>query len=179
MSVCILFALRRESAPFCRAFKQWRAFPDSPCGARIYGDLPGVVVAETGVGQANVGRVLDWLLAKPMLDGAAYEPSVVVFAGFAGAVSEALHVGDVVAAEEVMDELGNRWCPTWPAERKGWRLTVGQMTATPDEKRRLASKHGVDAVEMESAVFAARCAAAGIPFGCIRAISDEVQTTLS
>jgi hypothetical protein len=32
---------------------------------------------------------------------------------------------------------------------------------------------------MESATFAARCARAGIPFGCVRAISDAVDTPLS
>jgi hypothetical protein len=32
---------------------------------------------------------------------------------------------------------------------------------------------------MESAVVARRCAAAGLPFGCLRVISDDVQTSLS
>ena len=173
---CILFALRRERTPFCREFRPFRAFPGAPCWARFCGS---VLVAETGVGQANVARVLDWLLAKPELDGVPYQPRLIVFAGFAGALTEALQIGDIIVAEEVVDEHGQSWRTTWPAQRRGRLLTVDQLTATPAEKRRLGGRHRADAVEMESAPFAARCTQAGIPFACVRAISDEVQTGLS
>jgi adenosylhomocysteine nucleosidase len=56
---------------------------------------------------------------------------------------------------------------------------VEELTATSEDKHRLANVHQAIAVDMESAVFAARCTQAGIPFGCVRAISDEAATTLS
>ena len=155
---CILFAMRRESAPFCRAFTLGPAFPGAPCWARFCG---GVLVAETGVGQTKVGRVLDWLLAKPLFDGVPYEPRLIVYAGFAGALTNALHIGDIIVAEEIVDEYGHSWRTTWPAQRRGRLVTVDQLTATSDEKRRLGERHQADASEMESAPFAARCTDAG------------------
>ena len=77
---CILFALRRESAPFCRRYRPRLPFTGAPCWARFCDGPQRVLVAETGVGQANVARVLDWLLAKPLFGGVPYEPKLIVFA---------------------------------------------------------------------------------------------------
>ena len=187
---CILFALRRESAPFRREFRPHQAFPASPCWARFCGPpWLTVLVVETGVGQAHVARVLDWLLAKPKFDQVTYQPSMILFAGFAGALTDSLHVGDIVLADEVLDAHGKRWPTTWPTPfpeghwtpplHRGRLLTVDRMIAMPEEKRRLGEQTAAVAVDMESAHFAARCTQAGIPFGCVRAISDEVTTPLS
>ena len=176
---CILFALRRESGPFRRAFPPRQAFPGAPCWAHFCGPVRSqVLIVETGVGQANVARALDWLLSKPMFDGLPYEPKRLAFAGFAGALSDALHIGDIVLADEVIDEHGQSWRTTWPAgsgsfpSQRGRLLTVDQLTATPTDRRRLAERHQACAVDMESAVFAARCTQAGIPFACVRALGN-------
>jgi len=187
---CILFALRRESALFRREFRPHQTFPGAPCWARFCGPAwLSVLVVETGVGETAVGRALDWLLTKPKLDNVPYEPKLMVCAGFAGALTDALHVGDIVLAEEVVDGNEHRWRPTWPARlpegrwtpplHRGRLLSVGQLIATPADKRRLAELYQACAVEMESALFAARCTQAGIPFACVRAISDEAATPLS
>jgi adenosylhomocysteine nucleosidase len=176
---CILFALRRESAPFCRDCRPRRAFVGSPWWAHFCECSQRVLVAETGVGQRNVARVLDWLLAKPLFDGVRYEPRLIVFAGFGGALTDALAVGAIVRAAEVVDEAGNLWRTTGPTPTHGRLLTVDQLTATPADKRRLGEKHQAIAVDMESAPFAERCTRAGIPFACVRAISDTVTTALS
>ena len=186
---CILFALRRESAPFLREFRPQQEFTDSPCWASFCGPAwLSMLVAETGVGQPRVAHVLDWLLARPKFEGVPYEPSIIVFAGFAGALTDTLHVGDIVLADEVVDEHGHSWRTTWPSELEGdWTpplhrgrlLTVDKMAAMPDDKRRLGDQHRAIAVEMESAIFAARCTQAGVPFACVRAISDEMATALS
>src|SRR5687768_16480555 len=90
---CVLFALSRERGPFCREFRPHLAFGGAPCWASFCGPAwLSVLVAETGIGQVNVTRVLDWLLAKPLLDNVPYEPSVMIFAGFAGALTETLKV---------------------------------------------------------------------------------------
>jgi len=179
---CILFALSRESEPFRQTLAPAGPIADSPCSAQRFGEPTRVVVVETGVGQANVARALDWLLAKPLLHGIPYSPSRLIFAGYAGALSECLRAGDVMIASEVIDEHGHVWPTTWPTKvdvPRGRLLTVNQLTATPDEKSRLREKHGAVAVDMESAVFAARCTQAGLPFGCVRAISDDAATGLS
>lgn len=187
---CILFALRRESAPFRREFRPQQAFPGAPCWARFCGPAwLSVLVIETGVGQANVGRALDWLLAGPKFDGVPYVPKLLLFAGFAGALTDGLHVGDIVLADEVMDEHGGRWPTTWPETlpegrwtpplQRGRILTVDRLIATPEDKLRLGESHQAVAVEMESAVFAARCTQAGRPFACVRAISDDIRLPIS
>ncbi len=183
---CILFALRRESGPFRREFPPRQAFSGAPCWAQFCGP---VLIVETGVGQTNVAHAVDWLLAKPKFDGVPFEPKLLIFAGFAGALTEALHVGDIVLADEVVDTHGNCWRTTWPDKQfdgtgtpalsRGRLLTVDQMTVTPEDRRRLAEQHQACAVEMESAMFAARCTQAGVPFACVRAISDAAATTLS
>lgn len=174
---CILFALRRESGPFRRLFPPRQPFPGAPCWMQLCNG--GVVIAETGVGQAKVAHVLDWLLARPTFGGKPYEPRLLIFAGFAGALDEGLHVGDIVSPDEVFDEHGQSWRTSWPENRRGRLLTVDQLTATPAERQRLAERHQACAVDMESAVFARRCTQTGVPFACVRAISDEVGTTLS
>jgi adenosylhomocysteine nucleosidase len=136
-----------------------------------------------------VTRVLDWLLAKPALGEVPYEPNLLIFAGFAGALTDALKVGDVVLVDEVLDAHGGRWRTTWPATlpdgtwtpplHRGRLLTVDHFTATATQKRELGARHEAAMVDMESAVFAARCTKAGVPFTCVRAISDTVDTTLS
>ena len=187
---CILFALRRESAVFQREFRPHQTFPGSPCWARFCGPAwLSVLVVETGVGETAVGRALDWLLAKPKLDNVPYEPKLIVCAGFAGALSDALHVGDIVLAEEVVDEQGQSQRPTWPDRllegrwtpplHRGRLLSVRHLIASPADKLRLGEQYRACAVEMESALFAARCTQAGIPFACVRAISDEATTPLS
>ncbi|HZZ77102.1 MAG TPA: hypothetical protein VFE62_01205 [Gemmataceae bacterium] len=187
---CILFALERERGPFCAEFRPNQAFAGAPCWARFCGPAwLSVLVVETGIGPASVARTLDWLLAKPKFGGVPYEPSLLIFAGFAGALTDSLRIGDIVLADEIVDLHGNRWRPTWPIElsTEGWNpplhrgrvVSVDQLLGSVDDKRRLGAEHLAIAVEMESAVFAERCTRAGLPFACVRAISDEVMTPLS
>ena len=53
------------------------------------------------------------------------------------------------------------------------------LIGAPAEKRRLGERSGAVAVDMETAVVARLCGAAGVPFGCLRVISDDVDTQLS
>lgn len=187
---CILFALKRERGPFCREFRPNQAFDGSPCWARFCGPAwLSVLVVETGMGPANVGRTLDWLLSWPKLGAVAYEPSLLIFAGFAGALTDRLKVGDIVLADEIVAESGVVWRTTWPGQVadcpwnpplcRGRLLSVDRLIATADEKRHLALNHQAVAVDMESAIFAERCTQSGLPFACVRAISDDAATPLS
>jgi nucleoside phosphorylase len=188
---CLLFALRRESAPFLRAdFRPHQSFPGCPCWARFCGPvwLP-VFVVETGVGTEAVTRALDWLLQGPKLGEVPYRPKLVLSAGFAGSLTAERRVGDVMLATEVVDAEGGCWPAPWPGELPGgeWRpplhrgrlLTVPRLVGAAADKAALGAKHQAVAVDMESAVVARRCAGAGVPFGCLRVISDDVRTSLS
>ena len=58
-------------------------------------------------------------------------------------------------------------------------LTTGQLIGNPEDKRSLGRKHEAAAVDMESATVARMCSRKGVPFGCVRVISDRADTPLS
>jgi len=187
---CIIFALGREARPFLREFRPHQRFPGSPCRARFCGPAWLTILSlETGIGPARAAAALDWLLAGPMLENVPYRPKLVLSAGFSGALHHSFQIGDIILATEVLDLDGNRWPTTWPGELPSgeWRpplhraplLASHRLIGDPAEKRRLGEQHGAAAVDMETAAIARRCTAKGVPFGCVRAISDRVDTPLS
>jgi adenosylhomocysteine nucleosidase len=134
--VAVLFALEREAAPFRRAARE----------------LDHVSIRVSGVGRQRAR-----IAAQRILDQSP-SPSLVIAAGFCGALVPRLRVGDVVT-----DRI----------------LTVDHLVSDPAEKRRLAELHQADAVDMESAAVAEACAGRGVPFLAVRAVSDAVDTALS
>jgi adenosylhomocysteine nucleosidase len=138
-----------------------------------------MLVLETGVGNRRMQAALDWLGQKP----SGYAPDLVVSAGYSGSLRDDLEIGDIIVASAVVDENGSSWPATWPGEvvpfRRGRLLTVSRTIGDPNEEKALAARHDVVAVDMETATVAAMCSRHGIPFGCVRAISDDVHTPLS
>ncbi|MBI1916940.1 MAG: hypothetical protein HYS12_19705 [Planctomycetes bacterium] len=189
MYPCILFALRREAQPFYRHFDVRRRLTSAPCPAWLCGtSLERVLVLESGVGPERCGRALRWLTESYFPGQGLLQPLFLVAAGFAGALHDEYSVGDVIFATEVLDPRGRRW-PRDPeageAGREGiaWRhgrvLSMAHLVGDPHEKRQLGECFGAVAVDMESAFVARFCAERGIPFSCVRVISDEVDTPLS
>jgi adenosylhomocysteine nucleosidase len=187
---CLLFALGRESAAFRREFRPSQRFPGAPCWARFCGPAwLSVLVLETGVGAARTERALNWLLDAPRLGIVPYRPKLILSAGFAGALHEDYHVGDMILASEVVDADGRGWATTWPQRplegewrpplHRGRILSVARIIGSPDEKRALGEKHATIVVDMESATVARQCSERGVPFACVRAISDDCNTPLS
>jgi adenosylhomocysteine nucleosidase len=187
---CVVFALRREAAPFLREFRTQQRFPGSPCWARFCGPAwLTVLVLEAGIGAAATERALAWALQGPPLGTVPYRPRVVLSAGFAGALQPELRVGDVVLATDVADGEGNLWATTWPGDLppgewrpplyRGRLLTAPALVGNVQDKQELGRRHAAAAVDMESAVIARLCKRCGVPFGCVRAISDDAGTPLS
>ena len=187
---CVVFALGREARDFRREFRPHLAFPGGPCVAHFCGPAwLSVLVVETGVGAERMAAALQWLLQGPLLDGVPYRPKVVLSAGYSGALQKTFRIGDILLATEVADLAGNLWPATWPlalpAEKwrpllhRGRLLTVSRLIATAEEKQRLGKQHEAAAVDMETAVVARLCSQHGVPFGCVRAISDELEGDLS
>jgi nucleoside phosphorylase len=187
---CILFCLRRESRPFFREFHPQQRFPGAPCWARFCGpSWLTVLVLETGVGTVCSEKALNWLLAEPALGNVPYRPKLVLAAGFAGALHPERQVGDVILATEAVDTDGKSWPVTWPGTLPAgeWRpplhrgriLTAARLIASPDEKQALGRQFDAVAVDMETATLARLCSRRGVPFGCVRAVSDDCHTRLS
>jgi nucleoside phosphorylase len=187
---CLLFAMRRESAAFCREFRPQQRFPGAPCRARFCGPAwLSVLVVETGVGREATQKALDWLLSRPTLENVTYRPKVVLSAGFGGALDPQLAIGDIVLATEIVDAEGTCVPAPWPPKlpdgdwlpplNRGRVLTIPDVASTPERKAELAQKHQAIVVDMEAAIVARACARNEIPFGCVRAVSDCAQTSLS
>jgi adenosylhomocysteine nucleosidase len=187
---CLLFALRREAQPFYREFRPQQRFPGAPCPARFCGpEWLSVLVLETGIGSKCAAEAVSWALGGPMLEQVPYRPKVVIAAGFGGALQDSLAVGDVVLATEVVDEAGTCWPTTWPGDlpagewrpplHRGRLLSVETLAAEAAQKNSLGQTHAALAVDMESAAVARLCSRRDVPFGCVRAISDTLPTSLS
>lgn len=106
-------------------------------------------------------------------------PTGVIFAGFGGALRPGLAIGDVVIAAEVVDAAGASWICSCVGQSPARILTTSHLVATPAEKRELGDRHAADVVDMESAAVARVCAARGVPFLAVRAVSDAADTALS
>jgi nucleoside phosphorylase len=187
---CVVFALSWESGPFRREFHGQQRFPGAPCPARFHGpEWLSVLVLETGIGTKAMEAALGWALSSPTMGKVPYLPKVVISAGFSGSLREGLKVGDVILATEVADVDGNRWPTTWPGDLPAgeWRpplhrariLNTPHLVADPEEKKRLGERHDAWCVDMETAVIARLCHQHQVPFGCVRVISDDVNTFVS
>ncbi len=100
--------------------------------------------------------------------------SAVCNIGFCGALDEGLRIGDVVVALEVRD--GARSYETLvPRGKEGAGLSalvsIDHVARTAAEKRNLRAT-GASIVEMEAAGVARAAEDLGLPFYCIRAVSD-------
>ncbi|MDE2206840.1 MAG: hypothetical protein KGK12_09395, partial [Armatimonadetes bacterium] len=99
--------------------------------------------------------------------------------------------GDVMVATRVMCVTGgpellpdNRlmeaasWAPTQQAAHRGALISAPVVLTSKDEKQRLHASSDADAVDMES--YAAACAAVdgGVPWLCVRAITDRCDENL-
>jgi adenosylhomocysteine nucleosidase len=183
----VLFALGREARPFLRNFPVREDLNATPCKISFCEAATRLLVMETGVGQERMQRALDWLLGQPLVGSVPYLPKLVVSAGFSGALHEDLHVGDIIVATEVIGPDSECHRASWPGEpaaqtspfRRGRLLTVDRLVADPAEKRALALRHDALAVDMETATVASRCSRIGVPFACVRAISDDAHAPLS
>lgn len=127
----------------------------------------------TGVGRDRAERVFDGFLRVS-------RPASVLNIGLAGALSPEYAPGQLFYIKEVLQE---REAPTFalskplseisfPAARL---LTVGQAVTDASLRDKLHRRFSAGLVDMEAYYWAQRCAAAGIPFGSIKIISDRAD----
>jgi adenosylhomocysteine nucleosidase len=182
---CIVFALDREAMAFWRHYDSRQLIEGAPCRARVaIRESRKLLVLETGLGQAAMETAIRWVLGELQLMGLPYRPPFLLLAGFSGALQAGQAVGDLILATEVIDEHLESRAATWPigsgpAIRRGRVLTTEGLIADPARKFTLGEQYQALAVDMESAVAARLCHQSGVPFGCLRAISDDVDTPLS
>jgi len=105
---------------------------------------------------------------------AAFQPDAIVSTGFCGALEDMLSVASVVVATEVMGANG-RFNALAPATSRphhcGVVSTIDHVARSAAEKRSLRQT-GASVVDMEASVVAERSAALGLPFFCIKVVTD-------
>ena len=150
---------------------------------------PGVGVAVTGVGKARAAAGLSrWLATSP-------HPDLVVNLGTAGAVRAGVHgvmeVGFVTqhdfaydAVEQLLGEPAHRGFllaggrpPVAVHERPAETLALatGDTFVADAAAAALIAAAGIHLVDMEGFGYAAACAEFGVPFRCVKAVSDSAD----
>lgn len=167
----ITFALPTESSDLVRQLRQPKDVDNLLIGKIGKRE---VAIVHTGVGAENCNARLEILLHKT-------RPEFVITAGFAGAVSEQLHVGELILAENFSDPhlLANaRKILGEPSPRMVKLFTSASIVDSAAERTEIARKSGAAAVDMETGAIVAICNAHEMPLLSLRAISDTPRDPL-
>ncbi|HEX4639617.1 MAG TPA: hypothetical protein VH170_09030 [Chthoniobacterales bacterium] len=170
----ITFALPSESSELIRRLESRRRV-----GKLIFGkiDPPSprlgragnhdVAIVHTGVGAKYCNERLELLIHKA-------RPRLIISAGFAGAVTDELHAGDLIMAENFSDpSLLNRATEILRERVQPVKLfTSTSLVDSVDERNEIARASGAATVDMETGGIVAACRAHGVPLLSLRVISD-------
>lgn len=125
------------------------------------------LLVANGAGARRAAAAVDAALAV-------FQPEAVVSTGFCGALVRDLDIADVVVATSVASATG---CypavqPTSPAPHHiGVIVSIDHVAQTAREKAGLGAAGSVG-VEMEAAGVAEQAASRGLPFYCVRVVTD-------
>jgi adenosylhomocysteine nucleosidase len=158
--------------PFCKTVARLSWPLDWVRAAELNGRR--VLLATNGAGAAHAARAVEAALAN--------EPvAAVVSTGFCGALDPGLQVGSVFVASAIQGASGRlpALAPGTPAAHaSGLLASIDHIAQTSEEKRRLRAA-GASAVEMEAAGVAAAAGRAGLPFFCVRSVTDLLEESFA
>lgn len=163
----IIAAMSGELKPLVSGWKH-----ESRGGVHLWAYREGdiYVAACAGAGQAAATRAFAAIEENGTVD-------LVFSIGWAGALTAGVDPGVAYNAAGVIDALtGERFrCEAGSGDL--WVVTSPRV-ADVSEKRRLASAYGASLVDMEAAAVARLAAMRGIPFYCIKGVSDGLTDKL-
>lgn len=172
----LVAAFRWEVLPLLRGQKNIRRRDRGHIQLLLHGRP--AVLAIAGAGAENALRATRELLRSVPVAG-------VISVGFAGGLQEALQTGDLLLAEEVIEEGTGRRFVCQPGLLRieggsaGILLSAGAVVNSVEAKRVLGSRWGAVAVDMESAGVAQAAAEWGVPFGALKSITDDSRQSLA
>ncbi|NDV25515.1 phosphorylase [Desulfovibrio sp. JC010] len=123
----------------------------------------------------------------------AEKPDLIMSIGVSGGLAADLHAGSLVAASSIGSDLTEfeAWSgkkkdveicteliPGWAELQSGKLITARRPLLTTRDKSAMHKSSKALAVDMESIAVAQAAKQAGIPFGCIRAISDDSKRSI-
>lgn len=175
----IVSALPIELAQFmdrCKRVKHYKGEDLTFRGGRYDGIR--VVVAESGMGYARARKA-----TQAMVD--AHKPKWILSSGFSGALLPTMKIGQVVMANEIVDQHGQHKSINLTLSSDeanglfvGRLLTADEMVRTVEQKQQLHEKHEAIAVDMESLAVAQVAAETKTGFMAVRVISDDMSADL-
>jgi adenosylhomocysteine nucleosidase len=164
--IAITFALPTESVGIRRRLRDAREVGNMVSGK--IGDLD-VAILHTGVGAKNCDERIEELLHKA-------RPRLVICSGFAGAVVEDFHIGDLILAENFSDRqlLTNaERISRDHSPRVAKLFTSTSIIDSITERTEIARASGAAAIDMETGTIVGICNAHRVPLLALRAISDS------
>jgi nucleoside phosphorylase len=149
-----------------------------------------VLIVITGMGRENATEAVNNLFSLPQVKSAKGIRVLVI--GFCGAADKKLRAGDLVICKKVMDLTGKRsshrilpCCRPAKKPEDSLRAVVcgctDHIVSTPEEKRTINRKYGVDVIDMESYWIIEGLIKKGLlssSISCIRAVSDDAEGRL-
>ena len=165
--IAIVAAMEREVHPLV---KSWQVAEKEYSGRRFrFFERGEVVLVCGGIGAEAARRAAEAAIVL-------FSPGIIYSAGFAGALTPELKIGDVVEPRRVVNA----------SDGSATNLDCGDgvlvsftSVATPAQKLKLRESYGAQAVDMEAAAVARAAEARGIRFGVVKAISDEMDFAFS
>ena len=132
-------------------------------------DLNGreVLLVANGAGRRRAAQGVDVASSMGKLD-------LICNMGFCGALESGMGIGDIFVAGRVQT-VDAEYAAVQPESTRpyhaGVLASIDRVAQTAEEKRALRAR-GASAVEMEAAGVAAKAAELGVPFYCVRSVTD-------
>lgn len=168
LMIAVTFALPAESSAFLRCLgNKSRSHRQGITTIRGKINHRTIEVLHTGVGEKTCRQRMASFLQDRQFD-------CLISAGFAGALNDELHAGDLLFAEnfstvqlnEMRSILGSSLI------HRANLLTVPSIIDSIEERQKIAQATGAAAADMETEFIARGCAEHGVPLLSLRAISD-------
>jgi adenosylhomocysteine nucleosidase len=172
--VGIIAAMPGELKPLVQGWKPLQL----PHGVNAWqGNIGGAecIAVCAGMGTAAAERACSIAMREAPLN-------TLVSMGWAGALSCGLQPGDAYVVNEVVDGVSGEAFPTQSPARPGnappLKLVTIDHVALAAEKRRLGQGYRAVLVDMEAVTVARFARSQGIPFYCLKAVSDTASEVL-
>ena len=166
--IAVTFALPAESSEFLRRLRDRTGAERN--GVRIVrGNMADqmIEVLHTGVGEKVCRQRVGNFLENQQFD-------ILISTGFAGALNDELHVGDLLLARNfstIEPSESNSLLSNLRIHRADL-LTAHGLIDSSDERYTIARASGAAAVDMETEFIARACAEHGVPLLSLRVITD-------
>src|SRR6266699_5861743 len=166
--IAVTFALPAESLRFLRSLHNKRR-SDRNGIKTVSGEISdhAIEVFHTGVGEKVCRRQMRKFLQDREFD-------CLISAGFAGALDDQLHVGDLLLARNfsTVELSAARSALSSLSIHTADLLTLPSMIQSGEERNKIAQPPDVAAVDMETEFIARACAERAIPLLSLRVITD-------